>query len=180
MALQQTLRALEEEGAEADTALRTAWVRWFQLVTMVAILGNSTVLAMLGSLSDEKDEQTLLLTEFVLSVFFLVEGGMQVACDGSLTKYFESGEHIFEFLVQLPTMAKVVASLNGGADTEVVGLLRALGILRLLRASKYFVFRPIWLMLVRTAQSWVPVMNLVSTALSEPLQQATSSGCLRG
>ena len=128
---------------------------------MVAILGNSATLGLIGSLPDPADEAKLLLTEFLLSIFFLAEIVLQVLCDGSLAKYFESGEHVFEFLVQIPSMAKVVAILVGSADNDAVTLLRSLGILRLLRASKYFMFRPIWLMLVRAAESWMPAMNLV-------------------
>lgn len=132
----------------------------FEVIVLIAILGNSAVLAMVGYV-DGIDWQ-LKLSELVFSIFFTAELAIQILCDGSLSKYFERGEHVFDFITVAPTVVKLVTQLAGAdEDSKVVGFLSALGIVRLLRACKYFFLRPLWLMLIKAASSWVPAFNLV-------------------
>jgi hypothetical protein len=94
------------------------------------------------------------------NIFFTVDVFFQVVCDGSLSAHFESGEHVFNFLVNIFTTLSVVMPLMGVAQTTVA-FFRNFAILRLLRGCKFGSLRPIWLMLVKATGALEPVMNLV-------------------
>ncbi len=103
-----------------------------------------------------------LLSELVayVNVFFSVDLIFQIICDGSISRHFKSGENVFNFIVNIFTSLSVILPPLGIPATNVA-FIKGLAILRLLRATKYFFLKPIWLMFVKTTGSVIPVMNLI-------------------
>ena len=103
-----------------------------------------------------------LLAELVayVNIFFSVDLIFQIICDGSISRHFKSGENVFNFIVNIFTSLSVILPPLGIPATNVA-FIKGLAILRLLRATKYFFLKPIWLMFVKTTGSVIPVMNLI-------------------
>ena len=131
----------------------------WKLITLFVIITNSIALCVHGYFEDPWYDNLIEDVERLCSIFFAFELVIQIMCDGSLYEYFKSGEHVFDFLVATPTTAALVAELVE-ANKDQTALLRGMAILRALRGSKYFFFRPIWLILIKAARSIVAVMNL--------------------
>ena len=93
------------------------------------------------------------------NIFFLFDFVAQVLCDGSLAAHFEHGEHVFNFLVTIITSIAVVGSFMG-LSHDATSVLRGFAVLRLLRVCKHGALKPIWLMMVKTANSFVAILNL--------------------
>lgn len=96
------------------------------------------------------------------NTFFLADLFAQIIADGSLPQHFESGENLFNFLVNIFTSLSVILPLMGVNPLQgTVPFLRSMAILRLLRGCKYFFLQPIWLMLIKFTGSLIPIMNLI-------------------
>ena len=93
------------------------------------------------------------------NVYFIFDFFVQVLCDGSLAQHFEHGEHIFNFCITITTSTAVIGNLLGLPDSST-SFIRGFAIFRLLRGCKFGKLEPIWLMLVKTTASFVPIMNL--------------------
>ena len=127
---------------------------------MLVIFGNSCTLAMIGSFGSSRMDDLLADVNTYCAIFFLVDWILQVLCDGSFAKYFSDGKHIYDFVVIIPTTFAMVAE-GFGAKRKQTAVLRALGILRLMRGCEFFWLRPIWLMLLEAVRSASLVINLV-------------------
>lgn len=127
---------------------------------LIVIMGNTATVCMIGSLKIERAANALTTAEYWFSVFFLCDFIAQVGCDGSLAKFFSHPEHNFDFLVQLFTTSALIAQA-AGAPREYTSVLRSIAILRVIRASKYFFLRPIWLMLIKMTESAQEVSNVI-------------------
>lgn len=132
--------------------------KFAEAIVLAVILANAGVICTIGAIPEIYDH--LVLAEYYFSIFFLVEFLVQVACDGSLAVYFKKPEHNFDFLVQLFTTSALIAQ-SAGANPDNTALLRSLAIMRLFRACKYFFLRPLWLILIKTAETANSVMNLM-------------------
>jgi len=91
--------------------------------------------------------------------FFISDLFLQILCDGSVARHFESGENIFNAMVTFLTTNGLILPLLG-LPIETVEAFRGFAIFRLLRICKHFFLKPIWLMLIKAAGALVSVMNL--------------------
>jgi hypothetical protein len=129
------------------------------------VLLQSVSLSMIGQMCSDATDCSVddLLTSIVQNsnYFFIFDAVVQIFCDGSVAKFFESGENIFNFSVTFVTTLGLILSLLG-VSQDAVAALRGMAILRLLRVFKFAdVLKPIWLMLIKSTGSLIPVMNLV-------------------
>jgi hypothetical protein len=93
------------------------------------------------------------------NIVYIVDLVVQIVCDGSVAKHMESGENVFNFIVTVMTTMALLLSALGLSD-KAVKIFTAFSVFRALRMCKYFFLKPIWLMLVKSAGSLIPVMNL--------------------
>ena len=137
---------------------------FYNTLKMLAIFGNCMSLALIGSLGSARLDGQLEEINARFGLYFLVDFVLQLVCDGSFGKYFASGKHIYDFVVNVPTTFAIVVEAFGGSRKSTT-VLRSMGILRILRGCEFFFLRPIWLMLLEAARSATLVMNLVLVLL---------------
>ena len=131
-------------------------------LSMTVALTQGVGLALIGMLCTNRNcaiDRFLdeLITNF--NFFFIIDQIIQVMCDGSLAKHFETGENIFNILITAITTCGLILRLLGLSPTTIA-VLRGFAVFRLLRACKMEGLQPIWLMLVKTTGSLMSVMNL--------------------
>ena len=155
---------------EIDPLLQTymIWLfrnKVYEIITLVIIVGQACSLVLIGSMCTYEDGQKCWFDEMLIEVtnncnlFFMFDFVMQVLCDGSLSKHFENGEYIYNFLITITTSTAVIGSALG-LQNGATSVLRGFAIFRLWLVCKYGILKPVWLMLVKTADSIVPIVNL--------------------
>ena len=138
----------------------------YEFLTLLIIFVTTVALILDGSLCDphtfdiDCDTDVLLVNIITnCNIFFLFDFVAQVLCDGSLAAHFEHGEHVFNFLVTIITSIAVIGSFMG-LSHDATSVLRGFAVFRLLRVCKHGALKPIWLMMVKTANSFVAILNL--------------------
>ena len=151
-----------------DPSLQHFTVLWFRdndiydTLCFLVTLAQGISLAMVGQLCSQSDcSWDHLFADIVQysNIFFITDLILQVLCDGSVARHFESGENIFNALVTFVTTLGLILPLLG-LPIQTVETFRGFAIFRLLRMCKYFFLKPIWLMLIKAAGALVSVMNL--------------------
>lgn len=134
---------------------------YYDILCFLVTCAQSISLALLGQLCTNDCATDQILQDIVQNsnYFFLVNLLAQIMCDGSLGVHLASGENIFNVIVTFLTTMGLVLSLFG-LDQNTISVFKGMAILRLLRSCKFWVLKPIWLMLAKAAGSLLPVMNL--------------------
>ena len=134
---------------------------YYDLLCFLVTGAQGASLALLGQLCTGDCTTDQILGDIVQNsnYFFIIDLLAQIMCDGSLGQHFESGENIFNGIVTFFTTMGLVLNMFG-LDQNTIAVFRGMAILRLLRSCKFWVLKPIWLMLVKACGALLPVMNL--------------------
>jgi hypothetical protein len=143
------------------------WVRdnyLFDTLCFLVTTCQVVCLALVGGLCKTEDCAIDEILEEIIkgcNYFFIFDAVVQVIADGSLSQHFASGERIFNLSVTFLTTLGLLLLAQGVGKSSVAALM-GMAIFRVLRMCKLSsILTPVWLMLVKTTGSAIPVMNLV-------------------